>query len=154
MTGAVVIALGNTFRRDDGVGPAVAAEVERLGLPGVRVVCAAETTAILDAWEGAEVAVVVDAAAGGEPGAVRRCRVDEVAQETPVSSHGLSLAQTFELGTTLGRAPASLVVVAVGVCDTGHGVGLSPAVGAALPEAVRVVRSVVEQAQEPRHQQP
>ena len=51
--GIVVIGIGNDHRRDDGIGPAVAAAVAARGLPGVRVHrCAAEPTAILDAWDG------------------------------------------------------------------------------------------------------
>ena len=34
---SLVIGYGNEWRGDDGLGPAVAREVERLGLPGVRV---------------------------------------------------------------------------------------------------------------------
>ncbi len=154
MTAAVVIGLGNTFRRDDGVGPAVVAAVDAMQLPGVRVACAAEMTVLLDAWDSAALAVVVDAAVGATPGSVRRCELAELGGETPVSSHGFSLTQTYELARALGRAPVRLVVVSVGVADTGHGAGLSPAVEAALPEAARVVRWAVEQAEETGHQQP
>ena len=153
MTRAVVIGLGNSFRRDDGVGPAVAAAVDVLQLPGVRVVCAADATTVLDAWDGVAVAVVVDAAAGGIPGRVRHCGPGDVDRGAPAGSHDLSLRQTYELSRVLGRAPAALVVVTVDIGDAGHGVGLSPAVTAALPEAVRVVeRLVSEQAEKPSDQ--
>ncbi len=150
----MVIGVGNTYRRDDGVGPAVAAAVEALRLPGVRVVrCAAETTAILDAWDGAAIAVVVDAtvvdaAAGGPPGRVRHCGIDDFVEHPAVSSHELGIKQAHELAVVLGRAPDSVVVVTVDVTDTGHGVGLSPAVAAALPEAVRVVGAQTEKARD------
>ena len=152
---AVVIGIGNVFRRDDGIGPAVAAALDA-DAAGVKVVtCAAEPAAILDAWTGAEVAVVIDAAVGPQPGAVLRCAPGELSDSNPVSSHELSLRQTVELGRALGRAPRSVAVVAVGVADTGHGEGLSPAVAAALPEALAVVRAVLaEQTQEPAHQLP
>jgi len=140
---AVVIGVGNPYRGDDGVGPAVAAAVAVP--PDVAVLtCPAEPTAILDAWDGAALAVLVDAAVGVPPGLVSAGRLDEVAvPENPVSSHDLSLRQTWELGCVLGRAPGSLVVVTVGIGDAGHGVGLSPAVRAALPEAVRTVERIV-----------
>jgi hydrogenase maturation protease len=155
LTAAVVIGLGNSYRRDDGVGPAVAAEVEARQPPGVRVVCAAETTAILDAWAGAHLAVVVDAVIGGTPGRVRLCALDDLVEDALVSSHELGLRQTYELGRVLGRAPQSVVVVTVDADDTGHGEGLSPAVATALPEAVDVVlRILVEHAEESPNQQP
>ena len=157
----VVIGVGNPYRRDDGIGPAVAAAV--VGPPGVVVVsCPAEPTAILDAWEGARLAVLIDAAVGEPAGRVRAGTLDEsAAPEKPVSSHDLSLSQTYELGRALGRAPDALVVVTIGIGmtsgismtsgigDAGYGIGLSPAVAAALPEAVRIVeRLVAEQPQE------
>ena len=151
----MVIGVGNSYRRDDGVGPAVAAAVAALGLPGVRVCCGTETTAILDAWAGVGLAVVVDAAAGGSPGRVRRCELYDLTEDDAVSSHELSLRQTYDLARALDRAPGSVLVVTVDVADTGHGEGLSPAVAAALPEAVRVVqRAIGEQAEKSRHEQP
>ncbi len=151
----VVIGVGNTFRRDDGIGPAVAAEIARRGLPGIRVLsCPAEPTAILDAWQGAPQAVLIDAAVGGSPGRVRRCAVEELAEPTAVSSHDLSLRQTFELGRALGRVPGSVTLVSVDVADTGHGQGLTPAVRDALPEAVRAVLDVLGAPQESFDQNP
>lgn len=156
MTGAVVIGIGNEFRRDDGIGPAVAAELTARNLPGVRVVaCAAEPAALLEAWAGAGRAVLVDAAVGDQPGRVRTCGLDALAEPSPVSSHDLSVRQAYELGRALGRAPESVAVVTVDVADTGHGQGLSPAVQAALPEAARaVLRVVFALGEERTHQQP
>ena len=78
MTRAVVVGIGNPHRRDDGVGPAVAARVAARRLPGVRVIdCAAEPAALLEAWAGAPLAVLVDAVSGGVPGRVRLQRATE-----------------------------------------------------------------------------
>jgi len=144
---AVVIGIGNDHRRDDGVGPVVAAAVAAQR-PGVRVLCcAAEPTAILDAWEGATRAVIVDAAAPGDdavPGRVGRCALGDLAESRSVSSHDLNLAQTYRLGRVLGRAPAEVVVITVDAADGGHGVGLSPDVMAAVPQAVSAVLAVLD----------
>ncbi len=155
---AVVIGLGNPQRRDDGVGPAVAAAVADAGPAGVRVVtCPAEPTAVLDAWAGAELAVLVDAAAGDVPGRVRRCEPGGLAQTASVSSHDLNLGQTYELGRVLDCAPRRVVVITVDVADCGQGAGLSPAVSAAVPRAVAAVLAELavpaEQSEEPAHQQ-
>ena len=138
----VVIGLGNEHRRDDGVGPAVAAEVAARRPPGIRVLtCAVEPTAILDAWDGADLAVVVDAAAGPDavPGQVRRCAIDEVVDPGALSSHDLNLVQTYELARVLDRAPRRGVLLTVDVADTRHGVGLSSAVAQAVPAAAAMV---------------
>ena len=88
------------------------------------------------------------------PGRVRRCALDEFIEATPFSSHELSLSQTYELARALDRAPDSVVVVTVDAADTGHGVGLSPEVAAALPHAVEaVLRVLVEQTDKAGHQQ-
>lgn len=137
---SVVIGIGNPYRRDDGVGPAVADEIARQSIPGLRVLgCVAEPTALLEAWDGTAAAVIVDAAAGGTPGRVRRCTLDELADMAPVSSHDLNLAQTYELGRVLGRAPQSVAVVTVDAADLGHGSVLSPDVAAAVPRAAALV---------------
>ncbi len=157
MTGgcAVVIGIGNDYRRDDGVGPAVAAILAETEPSRVRVVtCAAEPTAVLDAWDGSRVAVLVDAAVGGSPGQVRTCSLEELIETRSVSSHELSLRATFELARALGRAPDRVAVVSIGVADTGHGIGLTPAVQAALPEAVRAVLRAVGDGQKPADQLP
>lgn len=142
----VVIGIGNDHRRDDGVGPAVAAEVARQ-CPGVPVMrCAVEPAALIDAWDGADLAMVIDAAAGEQmvPGRVRRCGIDELAAPAAVSSHDLNLAQTYELAMVLGRAPRRLVVVSVDVADVGYGTGLSCTVAQAVPHAVAVVRGELD----------
>ena len=154
--GVVVIGIGNPLRRDDGIGPAVAASVAAHDLSGTPVLtCAAEPTALLDAWEGAALAVLIDAVAGDRPGRVRTCSLADLAEAAPVSSHDLGLRQAYELGRALGRAPESVVVVTVDIADTGHGQGLSPAVAAALPHAVRAVVALLgEQADESPPQKP
>ena len=107
-----VIGIGNPYRRDDGVGPAVAAAVAALGRRGVRVVtCAAEPTAILDAWAGATLAVVVDAAAGGTPGRVLVGTLEDFAEPVVVSSHDLSVRQTYELAAALPAAVRAVLSV-------------------------------------------
>lgn len=138
----IVIGIGNSFRRDDGVGLVVADEIAARELPGVRVITAVgEPGAILDAWTGAPVAVVVDAAAGegAMPGLLRRWAPGEAPPLTVVSSHALGLPQTYALGQALGRIPDKLVVFTVDAADTGNGAGLTSAVAHAVPRVVDAV---------------
>jgi hydrogenase maturation protease len=140
--GLVVIGVGSAYRRDDAVGPAVAAEVARSAPPGVLVhVLDGEPTGLLEAWTGARLAVVVDAlqARGTperpiEPGRVHRT---DLAGAEPVggaaSSHGLGVPEAFALGRALDRLPERLVVYAVEVADVRQGTELTPAVAAAVP---------------------
>ncbi|MEW5808787.1 MAG: hydrogenase maturation protease [Actinomycetota bacterium] len=144
---AVVIGLGNDFRRDDGIGPAVAAAVRDLGLPDVVVhIGARDTGELLDAWADAEVAVIVDAAAGpgARPGRLRRWTPDHTDRAMTLSSHAVEPFSAYALGVALGRVPRRVVVLSVDVVDVGHGVGLSPALAAALPAAVAAVVAEIE----------
>jgi hydrogenase maturation protease len=139
---AIVIGIGNDFRRDDGVGLSVAQRIAERDLPGVRVVSGvSEPTALLEAWGGVARAVVVDAATGVNtaPGRIRRWTAPDLETTTVVSSHALGLAQTCALGQALSRMPDELVVFTVDVADTDHGIGLTPAVAAAVPDLVDLI---------------
>ncbi|WP_228000303.1 hydrogenase maturation protease [Nocardia australiensis] len=143
MTGsqAVVIGVGNEFRRDDGIGPAVARDIEALDLSGVLVtVRDGEPTGLLDAWDGAELAVVVDAVEcePSTPGRVWRTTVDALRElTTATSSHALGIPDAVPLGRALGRLPRELVVIAVEAATLDLGVGLSGPVTAARPRVVQ-----------------
>lgn len=150
MSAAVVIGIGNSFRRDDGVGLVVAEEVTKLELPHVRVVIATgEPTAILDAWNGARLAVVIDAATGEglSPGTIQRWTPGEQTAANVVSSHAMGLPEAHALGEVIGRVPDSLVVLAVKVADVSYGVGLTPALAAAVPAVVEAVAAELSRPQ-------
>ncbi len=158
---AVVIGVGNAWRGDDGVGAAVADRLgERLGdgrsaTPADRwtggvdvVVLDGEPSRLLDAWDGAAVAVVVDAvAATGGPPAGSLVVWDGLAGTGPTpatggaspSSHGLGVAEAVALGRALDRLPAALVVVGVVGAAFDDGTGLSAPVAAAVDCAVAAV---------------
>lgn len=138
----MVIGVGNSFRRDDGVGPAVAEEIAKRALPGVRVLLATgEPGALLDAWNDAGLAIVIDAAMceGASPGRIRRWTPDENGVPRAVSSHAIGLPEAFALGEALGQLPDRLVGFSVDIVDAGHGVGMTADVAAAVPDVVDAV---------------
>ena len=134
----VVIGVGNEFRRDDGIGPEVVSRLRGRTPDGVRLVTSdGEPTRMIEAWNGASLAVVIDAVLtippSPFPGRLRRIVVDRAlgAEARPVSSHGLSLGESIALAQALDRMPERLIVHAVEAADVGFGVGLTPAVAAA-----------------------
>jgi hydrogenase maturation protease len=137
----IVIGVGNEFRRDDGAGPRV---IDRLGnLAGVRMaICDGEPARLIGLWEDADLAVVVDAVRGEQPGRLHELDLDTVGRHRgSSSSHALGLEAAVELAQALDRLPARLVILAVEGADFNLGLGLSPPVAAALPElAARVAR--------------
>jgi hydrogenase maturation protease len=140
---AVVIGVGNQYRRDDGVGLVVAAELERLALPGVAVtVCDGEPVGLLEAWSGVELAIVVDAVLcePSAPGRIWCSTVDNLRGVThSASSHALGIPEALLLGRAVDRVPRELVVVAVEAADLDLGPDLSEPVAAAVPAVVGTV---------------
>ena len=147
---AVVIGIGNEFRRDDGVGPAVLARLRGQHLPGVRLAdCDGETGRLLELWRDADLAIVVDAVRvqHPEPGRIHRRSLRHPAMAgRPASSHGSDLGAAVELARALGRLPRLLLLYAVEVADTSFGVGLSPAVAAAADRLAGEVAAAAAQA--------
>jgi hydrogenase maturation protease len=149
-TEAVVIGIGNPFRNDDGIGPAVATQIEEQRLPGVRVVISdGEPAGLLEAWAGADLAVVVDAIyrMPASPGRIHRLAASQLEDGgTAASSHGFGLPDALRLGRALGRLPGRVVVFAVEAADTSAGTELSKPVAAALPEVVAAVMTELKPA--------
>ncbi len=146
----VIAAVGCEYRRDDGAGPAV---LERLcGRAGDAEVLGplASPLDLLGAWDGAGLAIVVDAVdTGAEPGELLVVEVDTGAPSgvhalpaSRASSHGLGVMETLRLSCALGSAPARLVLVGIGGEDFSEGVGLSPVVSSAVERAVRLVAAL------------
>jgi len=136
---AVVIGVGNEFRRDDGVGPAVA---RALAAAGVRAeISDGDPVRLMEAWEGADIVVIVDAVrcTPSVPGRWHRTTLPHTIPAA--SSHGFGVPEAVELAEALDRRPEQLVIYAVEVADVRFGAGLSPAVAAAVGPLVTAVRA-------------
>ena len=97
---------------------------------------------LLDGWDAL---VIVDALPDrGEPGALRVLDVGaEDLGEAVLDAHGMDPGSVLaSLGTLGGRLPRTFVV-GCQVADVDEGIGLSPAVAAAVDPAVETVRSLV-----------
>lgn len=148
MSGVVVIAVGNEYRSDDGIGPVVAAQLaERVPADVVVTRCDGEPTGLLEVWSGADLAVVVDAVLcePSAPGRVWLSSVDNLTGvTTAIGSHALGIPEALLLGRALGRVPHELAVVAVEAARLDMGFGLSPPVAAAVPDIVRTVLETID----------
>jgi hydrogenase maturation protease len=147
VTRVIVIGVGNEYRRDDGLGPWVVDRLRERGLPdALLAVSLGETTELIDLWDGADLAIVVDAiaadvgdASSAHPGRIHRLSVVDPPAERSRAAHGLDLGETVELARVLGRLPDRLLLYVVEVTDVEFGIGLSAEVAAA---AVRVVDEI------------
>ena len=137
--------MGNPLRRDDGVGPALVAHLERTPLPaGVEVIDGGTGgLTLLGLLEGADAAVLVDAAElGRAPGTVVRCTGAELAAGPAApdcAPHHAGVDTALALGRELGVLP-ELVLFLVQPGAVELGIGLSPAVAGALPRLASRVR--------------
>ncbi|MEU6979065.1 MULTISPECIES: hydrogenase maturation protease [unclassified Streptomyces] len=154
----LVAGVGNIFLSDDGFGVETLRRLSREDLPagveltdvGVRGVHLAYE--LLDGWD---TLVLVDVTArGGAPGTLYLIDAsapgDRASEPEPLDGHRmtpdavLALLDTLCAGT--GAAPPRRILV-VG-CEPAcldEGIGLSPQVASAVPEAVRMVTELVRQ---------
>jgi len=156
--GILVAGIGNIFQNDDGFG----SEVARLLLAGppppdgVKIVDYGIRGVHLayELLDGYDVAILVDATSqGGEPGTIYVIEpdVDAVESETGlaeagiVDAHGMDPASVLALLRSLGGRIGRLLVVGCEPADVDDGIGLSEPVAAALGEACRVVRQLIDQ---------
>jgi hydrogenase maturation protease len=150
-----VAGVGSEYRRDDGVGPVVAALSAQILSSAIDVGPVVDPLDLLGRWDGVDMAIVVDTIrSGAAPGSVRA--VELLDWETTddgvrghaggtTSTHGIGLSGVFRLARALGLAPARVVVVGVEGCDFGRGTGLSPEVHAAIPAAVQTVVELIKE---------
>ena len=169
-SGVLVLCLGNDILRDDGVGWAIADAFERT-LGGRRARDLAESAGsnpesrfphpesvvvrrsalsgfyLLDELAGWDRALVVDAVQTGQrpPGTVWSFPFDALGSDSGPSPHAVGLPTVVRLGRESGvPLPSWIHIVAVETEDMESFVeGLTPAVRAAVPEAVSVIRSVL-----------
>jgi hydrogenase maturation protease len=142
----VVIGVGNSLRHDDAAGLEVVRQLRPRANASEIVLREheGETLALLDAWQGAEALVLVDAIRSGAPvGTVHR--VDASSAPIPAglrgssSTHAVGVGEAIELARSLDRLPRRVVVFGVEGRRFDAGRGLSEdveAVLAALADAV------------------
>lgn len=140
-----VIAVGHPDAGDDAAGPLALASVAARAGPGIALVhCEGDPMEMIEAWEGAELAVVVDAmVSGAPPGTVARFEVTDAPLpahvRAPASTHGIGVHEVIELARALGRLPRRLVVWAIEAADASPGAGASRAVLAGIERAAAAI---------------
>jgi hydrogenase maturation protease len=143
----LVAGVGNVLFGDDGFGVELVRALRDLPIDtrvvdfGIRAVhFAYELLATPD------LLVVADCMTrGGQPGTLY---VVEPADEPPalVDAHGMNLPLVFSTVRWLGGVVPRTLVVGCEPYALAPGIGLSPAVAGAIPEAVHLIRSLVQEA--------
>lgn len=140
----VVIGLGNSYMKDDGLGIRVAEVLKQREFGrNVSVQTHSEMDlTIIEDLKSASKVVVVDALKGGkQPGTVSKYTVTprkSDLSELP-SLHSLALHDVLDLAMSSGILTCPVVVVGVEPKDVSLGEGLSAEVESSLPKAIETV---------------
>ena len=141
----LLIALGNEYRSDDGVGLAVMTKLRSLHPDLFTYVHhTGDPAALVELWSDRDT-TVVDAVQSRhhEPGelvVLDPLQKDGLPTQKQTSSHALSLAEALELGQVLGRLPKSLRVIGVVSQSFDPGNHLSAAVKESIPLIMEQVK--------------
>lgn len=144
MKETVVIGIGNTIMKDDGVGVHAVKLLEGRVPSGVEVVeGSVYSPDLLSCIEGRKKAVFVDGIeAGEEPGAVFRFLESEVKRSTrdvSVSIHDYGLYDLITAAKLLDSCPDEVVLIAVQVKEIAPGEELSEELEAVLPGVCELI---------------
>jgi hydrogenase maturation protease len=141
----LLIGYGNELRGDDAAGPRVASAIEKLGLPGVRVLVRHQLTPELsEPISQARAVIFVDAARAGEGTEVRVTPLEVPVEARVDAHHSDPGALLCMAGDLFGRAPSAWLVT-VPACDFGFGASLSPLAERGVAAALVAVQKLVRQ---------
>lgn len=135
------IGIGNDLRTDDGVGLWVARRLTACNPPGVTIIEASgEGAALMDSWQGAVTAILVDAvSSGAAPGTIHYYAIHEKplpVQLRTFSTHAFGVAEAVELGRMMGLLPDQLIFYGIEGADFSFGNSLSAVVEQAGQQVV------------------
>jgi len=151
-----ILGIGHTMRGDDEVGleivqrwrdpngaeyPEHTIEAETAESPGLT---------LLGHIAGLDAAILVDAVqSGAPPGTLHKLIEEDLLDfgEGTGSAHGWGTAETLSLGRQLSPEdlPERIFIIGVEAVQFELGEGLSPAVRAAIPEAVEMINGILEE---------
>ncbi len=142
-----VLCLGNELLADDSLGAAVAEAMRGLASPEVEILHTPESGFhLLDYVLGARSLVVIDTVISGAapPGTIHVFREDDLRTAPGGSPHAVGLQETLAVARALGlQVPENTVIFAVEAADCSTlGGAMHPAVRAAIPQLVSMVREV------------
>ena len=132
----IIIGIGNRQRGDDGVGPVVADWLVAAGsLPATVIEASGEGATLIEAWQGFERAILIDAirpgSSVGAAGSLHRLDVHSTPLPSGLfrySTHAFSVAEAVEMARVLGLLPPVVLVFGVVGESFSPGSGLSRAV--------------------------
>jgi hydrogenase maturation protease len=145
----LVIGIGNEYRSDDGVGLLVVRGIRAKPISAVTIKEeSGEGAALIDAWQGFQNVIIVDAvSSGATPGTIYRIKAEREHMQAKFfhySTHAFSLAEAIELARVTGCLPVNVLVYGIEGKIFSAGTRISPAVQIA---AKKVMEQIIEDVQ-------
>ncbi len=139
-----LLGIGNTFRRDDGLGPYLVG-ILRASLPPEVHPITAQVFPVPAPWHPQDRVLVLDAVHSLQwnPGTVvdlDLLDLPRLPQDLRVSTHGLGLWEWLRLTQMHPGLPQELRFLGIVGQDFGHGPGLSEVVARSVPEVLHRIR--------------
>jgi hydrogenase maturation protease len=134
----LLIGVGNEYRSDDGVGLFVVRDLHRRFGDELRIIeHSGEGASLMEAWNGVDAVLLVDAVVSGEPAGFVH-RIDVARGGVPArfacfSSHAFGVVEAFALARELHRLPPVALLYGVEGESFDTGAGLSNSVVKSIP---------------------
>ena len=144
----LILGVGNPFRRDDGIGPAVIARLQAEQLPEAVDLLDGGTDGLnlLEYLKPYQHAIIIDAVEMGlPPGEIRVFSPNEVKltiQSDALSTHGFGLAEVIGLMERL-EVDTRLQVLGVQAKDIAFGEEMSPEIASKTEEVVQLIWEMI-----------
>jgi len=146
--GTLVLGIGSTLRKDDGIGIAVIDRLRETELPkGVRLLDGGTAGIdLLGYLEGVSRLIIVDAMFGkGKPGDIMVLRGEELRErDLFISGHYGRLSDILDMVGALWTLPETTIVGIVPKDVASYEMGLSPEVAGAVEKAVELIKKMLE----------
>jgi hydrogenase maturation protease len=145
----LVLGIGNPYRRDDGIGPAVISRLKtENSLEGIDLLDGGtDGLSLIDYIEGYEKVLVVDAVdMDTEPGEVRAFLPEEAKltiKTDTLSTHGFGLAEVIALMEQL-EMNTDMRIIGIQAKDVSFGERMSPEVSSKIEEILKLVKRGIE----------
>jgi hydrogenase maturation protease len=140
----LLIGIGNEYRSDDRIGLEVARQIRKKQFPSVVVKEeSGEGAALMEAWQGYESVILVDAiSSGAKPGTIFKIDASKInvpAKFFHYSTHAFSVSEAIELARAMNVLPAKFVVYGIEGNNFTAGVDISPPVKEAANQVIEQI---------------
>lgn len=145
----LLIGVGNEYRNDDVVGLMVARAIQKKQIPSVTIKeVSGDGTALMEAWQGFEKVVIVDAvSSGAKLGKI--FKIDASKEIVPAkffhySTHAFSVAEGIELARAMKLLPSRLLVYGIEAANFSAGINISNKVEEAVVCVIEQIHKEIE----------